>query len=174
MNQVIEPYNPQWPDMFQQISDFLKLHLRKHIRIEHVGSTSIPHMDAKPIIDIDIEISSERNLPGIIQDLADIGYTHVGDMGIPGREAFKRHKAGSTVLDKIDHHLYVCTSSNDEYIRHIRFRDTLRENETLANEYKAIKHEILNKVGYENRAAYVEMKENQYKDFFEKVLFVKE
>lgn len=70
----------------------------------------------------------------------------------------------------ISHHLYVCDSNNLEYLRLILFRDRLRTDRLLREEYIAIKNEILEKVGSTNVKGYVETKENNYKDLFSKVL----
>ncbi|MEN8907717.1 MAG: GrpB family protein [Clostridiales bacterium] len=147
-----------------------KQNLTKYIRIEHIGSTSIPDMAAKPIIDIDIEISSIDVFNTIKNELEKIGYIHKGNQGIDGREVFKRTKTKKCILDEIDHHLYVCASGNQEYKNHLLFRDKLKSNKALVAEYKNIKYEILEKVGAFNRKGYVEMKENNYKDFFNSVL----
>ena len=74
------------------------------------------------------------------------------------------------ILDNIDHHLYMCSIDNEEYKRHILFRDYLRSHDEAHNRYNQIKEEILAKVGPENRAGYVQMKEENYRDFFEDVI----
>lgn len=68
MNKVISTYNKERVSMFQDISDFLKQNIDKYIRIAHVGSTSIPGMDAKPTIDIDIVLSNKEKLVIIALD----------------------------------------------------------------------------------------------------------
>jgi len=99
-----------------------------------------------------------------------IGYIHWGDQGIQGREAFSRGESKGSILDHTPHHLYVCTSDNPEYRRHIRFRDTLRAEPLLREEYESIKYEILQRVGRNNRQGYVEMKERDSSEFFNRVL----
>ena len=163
---VVEKYNPKWAEQFLFIKDYLTKNITEYISIEHVGSTSIPGMNAKPIIDIDIVVEDTDQFLRLKEELAKIGYVHEGDRGIPGREAFDNEN----VPIDIDHHLYVCTKDNAELLRHIKFRDRLRSNQELVDEYNKIKEEILSKVGKDNRAGYVEMKEKDYKYFFEKVL----
>ncbi len=155
--------------MFNQLSDYIKDRVESYIRIEHVGSTSIPGMDAKPIIDLVIEVSP-FDFNNIKIELENIGYIHNGDQGIDGREVFNRLGNNKSILDVISHHLYVCESNNSEYLRLILFRDRLRTHRLLREEYMTIKYEILEKVGSTNRKGYVEMKENNYRDFFSKVL----
>ena len=140
-------------------------------QVQHVGSTSIPGMKAKPIIDIDVGLEKWDDFENTKSALASIGYEHEGDKGITGREAFCRNgKAHNEILDSIDHHLYICSFDNDEYKRHIRFRDYLRNHDEARDRYNHIKEEILAKVGPENRAGYVQMKEDNYRDFFEEII----
>ena len=163
---VVEKYNPKWVEQFRVLKEFLEKNTTEYISIEHVGSTSISGMNAKPIIDIDIVVEDASQFQRLKEELSKIGYVHEGDRGIPGREAFDHE---NVPLD-IDHHLYVCVKDNAELLRHLKFRDKLRSSPELVNEYNKIKEEILAKVGADNRAGYVQMKEKEYKWFFEKVL----
>lgn len=163
---VVEKYNPNWVNQFSVLKEFLAKNTTEYISIEHVGSTSIPGMNAKPIIDIDIIVEDAAQFQKLKEELLKIGYVHEGDRGIPGREAFDHEK----VSVGIDHHLYVCVKDNAELLRHLKFRDKLRSSPELVNEYNKIKEEILAKVGADNRAGYVQMKETDYKWFFDKVL----
>lgn len=163
---VVEKYNPKWVEQFQTLKEFLEKYSTEYISIEHVGITSIPGMNAKPIIDIDIVVENTAQFLRLKDELEKIGYVHEGDRGISGREAFDHEK----VSVGIDHHLYVCVKDNAELKRHLKFRDKLRANPELVNEYNKIKEEILARVGNDNRAGYVQMKEEEYKWFFEKVL----
>lgn len=102
---VVEPYNKAWKQDFQNIKEELTSALGDlALRIEHVGSTSVEGLSAKPIIDIDVVIEDRNLLNSVIGALAKIGYIHEGDLGIAGREAFKYE--GKEHLRK--HHLYVC------------------------------------------------------------------
>ena len=163
---VVEKYNPKWVEQFRVLKEFLEKNTTEYISIEHVGSTSIPGMNAKPIIDIDIIVEDAAQFQKLKLELLKIGYVHEGDRGIPGRETFDHEK----VSVGIDHHLYVCVKDNAELLRHLKFRDKLRSSPELVNEYNKIKEEILAKVGADNRAGYVQMKETDYKWFFDKVL----
>ena len=163
---VVEKYNPKWVEQFLVLKEFLEKNTTEYISIEHVGSTSISGMNAKPILDIDIVVEDASQFQRLKEELSKIGYVHEGDRGIPGREAFDHEN----VPLNIDHHLYVCVKDNAELLRHLKFRDKLRSSPELVNEYNKIKEEILAKVGADNRAGYVQMKEKEYKWFFEKVL----
>lgn len=105
-----EKYTSQWCEDFES----LKFEIERGLtglnpHIEHVGSTSVPHLDSKPIIDLDIIYESESEFKLLKARLTSIGYRHNGDQGIENREVFKRDKKdGHPVLDSIPHHLYVC------------------------------------------------------------------
>ena len=107
------------------------------IGIEHVGSTSVEGLSAKPIIDIDVVIEDYTVLEEVVSALGAIGYRHEGDLGIPGREAFKYD--GKDHLRK--HHLYVCPADSPELKRHVSFRDYLRTHSDAVREYSHIKEE---------------------------------
>jgi GrpB-like predicted nucleotidyltransferase (UPF0157 family) len=133
---IVLPYDEAWKTAFEAIKAEIESALGELILgIEHVGSTSVEGMSAKPCIDLDVIIKDDSMLDVVIERLAGIGYIHEGDLGIKGREAFK-------YTDKphlMAHHLYVCTESSDELRRHIVFRDFLRNNPDAAKRYSAIK-----------------------------------
>ena len=135
---VVEPYNEEWKSDFIAIRDELDTVLKDIVlRIEHVGSTSVEGLSAKPVIDVDVVIKDTTVLPDVISALQTIGYFHEGDLGIPGREAFKYE--GKEHLRK--HHLYVCSQDSEELKRHVTFRDYLRSNPDAVEEYSKIKEE---------------------------------
>nr|MCR5695084.1 GrpB family protein [Clostridia bacterium] len=87
---VVLPYDEQWKQDFLMIKNELISALGQlAMRIEHVGSTSVEGLSAKPIIDIDVVIKDYTVLEEVISALGAIGYRHEGDLGIAGREAFK-------------------------------------------------------------------------------------
>lgn len=140
---TVVPYDPKWADEFKKIkNELLPVIGDNAISIEHVGSTSVEGLWAKPVIDIDIVIDNE-NLPVIIKKLADIGYYHKGDMGISGREAFGYNDDEKSHLMK--HHLYVCQKDNAELKRHMALRDFLRNNCEYREKYGNIKREMAKK-----------------------------
>ena len=168
---VVVEYVKEWTQDFLKIKTELQKAITVMSNIQHVGSTSIPGMKAKPIIDIDVGLEKWSDFEAVKRALASIGYEHEGDKGITGREVFCRDgKVHNEILDGIDHHLYVCSVDNEEYKRHILFRDYLRNHDEARDRYNQIKEEILAKVGSENRAGYVQMKEENYRDFFEDVI----
>jgi GrpB-like predicted nucleotidyltransferase (UPF0157 family) len=138
---TVEPYNPKWVEEFERIkSEILPLISDCIISFEHVGSTSVVGMHAKPVIDIDI-IIDEGMLPVIIEKLAAIGYDHRGDLGIKGREAFGYKDEDKANLMK--HHLYVCCKDNAELRQHLALRDHLRKDPEYCEKYSNIKIEMV-------------------------------
>lgn len=135
---VVLPYDEQWKKDFHNIKAELTGALGKFaLRIEHVGSTSVQGLSAKPIIDIDVVIKDYTVLREVVCALEKIGYRHEGNLGIVGREAFKYD--GKEHLRK--HHLYVCPEDSPELKRHIAFRDYLQTHPDAMREYSHIKEE---------------------------------
>lgn len=134
--QIVE-YNPSWVSMFEMIWNSVTPVLTDIVvSIEHVGSTSVPGLAAKPIIDIDVVVSSNAEVLIAIPRLESIGYVHQGDLGISGREAFiPPHGLPA-------HHLYVCETNNAELKRHILFRDYLRNHPREAKKYGELKQDL--------------------------------
>ena len=134
---VVEKWNPKWKDEFERIADSLGEDvIYNSVKIEHVGSTSVEGLSAKPIIDLDIVIENDK-FEIIKRLLNDKGYKHEGDLGIEGREAFSY--SGKEEL--MTHHLYVCTKDSEELFKHITFRDFLKNNSALASEYSKVKEQ---------------------------------
>ena len=114
-------YNPDWPAWFLEIEHYLRPRLAGCLGIEHVGSTSVVGMAAKPIIDI---VMADGSMGGMIASVERAGYVHQGDLGITGREAFQ---ASHEVTRRLPpHHLYACEASSSELLKHLSFRQYLR------------------------------------------------
>ena len=135
---VVMPYDERWAQDFEAIASEIRDSLGELVlAIEHVGSTSVPGLCAKPIIDIDIVIRDYASFGAVVSALKAIGYHHEGDLGIAGREAFGYD--GKEHLRR--HHLYVCPQDSPELKRHIAFRDYLRAHPDAAQVYGRIKEE---------------------------------
>ncbi len=133
---VVVPYDETWTSAFEEIKKEIESAVGDLIiGIEHVGSTSVEGLSAKPIIDIDIVIKDYSIFDAVVNKLNTIGYIHEGNLGIKHREAFK-------YLDKPHlqrHHLYVCPQQSEELFRHITFRDFLRSNPEAVKRYSTVK-----------------------------------
>lgn len=143
----IVQYSPEWATVFGDLKRVLEACLGKlGLAVEHVGSTAVPGLAAKPIIDLDIVIGSREQLPTVIASLSRLGYFYQGDKGVPGREAFGR--GGDDVPRDGSgrrwpgHHLYVCAKDSAELGRHLAFRDFLRANPKVAAEYAMLKRRL--------------------------------
>ena len=135
---IVLPYDKAWKADFEKIRAEIENAAGDLIdRIEHVGSTSVEGMKAKPIIDIDVVIRDHSVFEALVRRLNMIGYEHEGDLGIKGREAFCY--TGKEHLQK--RHLYVCPADSPELRRHIVFRDHLRSHPDVALRYSAVKEQ---------------------------------
>jgi len=145
---AIREYDRTWPDHFAKLAARVNTALGHLVsRIEHIGSTAVPGLAAKPIIDFDVVLESQADLPEAIRRLAMLGYVHEGDLGIRGREAF------FSPTDEARHHLYVLVAEAPELRRHIVFRDALRADPALRDAYTALKRSLAKKHS-EDRVAY--------------------
>ena len=133
---VVLPYDETWKAEFEKIKTEIEGALGELIiGVEHVGSTAVEGMSAKPCIDLDVIIEDYSDFDSVVTRLEKIGYIHEGDLGIKGREAFKyAHKP-----DLMTHHLYVCAQDSEELHRHITFRNFLRSHSEAVEKYSAIK-----------------------------------
>ena len=162
---ILSDYNPAWKDAFHAFARIYGDALGDLItRIEHVGSTAIVGIAAKPIIDIDLVMADYSKLPAISAKLAALGYRHNGDQGIPQREAFNRldDKAPWTGENRawLAHNLYLCPEDSRELWRHVTFRDYLNQHEAARLEYERIKRDIEARAGGD-RKVYAGIKENE-------------
>ena len=133
---TVMPYDSVWKSAFEEIRSEIKNALGDLIvGIEHVGSTSVEGMSAKPCIDLDVIIKDYSVFDEVVGKLASIGYIHEGNLGIEDREAFKY----SDKPHLMTHHLYVCPQDSAELHRHIMFRDFLRSNPEAAEKYSRVK-----------------------------------
>lgn len=144
---IIEDYDPHWPEQFVLLRSRIVPVLGALVTaIEHVGSTAVPGLAAKPIIDIDVVLHSAASLPEAIRRLGTLGYEHRGDLGVPGREAFRRPP------NDVPHHLYVHGPDSREFLRHITFRNYMRANPEDAQAYERLKRMLAQKYRHERES----------------------
>lgn len=101
--------------------------------IHHIGSTAVPGLAAKPVIDILMEVSSLDALDTLSEKMIGIGYVRRGELGILGRRYFSKGDEDRT------HHLHAFASNDTNLVRHLAFRDYLRANPMIAKEYGELK-----------------------------------
>ena len=133
---IVLPYDEKWKIDFEKIKSELENSIGDLIvGIEHVGSTSVEGLSAKPCIDIDVVIKDYAVFDEVVSRLESIGYIYEGNLGIEEREAFKY----SDKPHLQTHHLYVCPQDSKELFHHITFRNYLRNNPEAIKKYSAIK-----------------------------------
>lgn len=149
---VVVDYDASWLALFEELARPVRAALA-HLGagVEHVGSTAVPGLAAKPVVDIDVVVPSPADVPAAIEGLRTLGYVHQGDKGIAGREAFLWSP------DSVPHHLYVVAADSQPLADHLAFRDYLRRNPEAAREYAALKRALAERHG-EDRLGYTNAK----------------
>jgi GrpB-like predicted nucleotidyltransferase (UPF0157 family) len=132
---VVVDYDPSWASWFEQLCSRLRTVLGDDAKIDHVGSTSVPGLAAKPIIDLDVVVPSDEAVRPVVEQLESIGYRWRGDLGVLGREAFAPPADAGLPL----HHLYVVVEDNRAHQDHWLLRDLLRADPTSRARYAALK-----------------------------------
>ena len=123
-------YDPEWPEIYRGISAAIEPSVCDlPAAVEHVGSTAVPGLIAKPIIDVTVAVAAPELVGRAIERLSTLGYSHQGNGGIPGREMFEQ-PPGSLV-----HHLYLVVTGSKPYLDHVLLRDYLRNHPAAAAQY---------------------------------------
>lgn len=143
----LSEYDERWPSWFERIRHALP----EGLVAEHVGSTSVPGLLAKPIVDVDVVIESADSVAGVLALLEAAGWAHEGDRGIPGREAFESRP------DLPPHHLYLVVRGSAPHRDHTDLRDHLRASTEDAVRYSDVKRSLAHLLPHD-RAAYTEGK----------------
>ena len=132
------PYDNKWVSDFETLREQLSIALAGlDVTIEHVGSTAVPGLSAKPVIDIDVVRGVYPSIADIAARLEAIGYRSRGQLGISGREAFR-----APPDTRVRHHLYVCASDSLALKNHRLLRDRLRRDAGARDRYGKIKAEL--------------------------------
>jgi len=161
---VLSPYNPQWVTLFQDerkrisaVSDDIL------IEIEHVGSTSVEGLIAKPIIDIAATYKDEGKIEDLIQKIESLGYEYVKDAGISDRIYFSKRKKGISY-----YHLHIYLQDSINYQKQIAFRVYLRKHPKARDEYGELKKKLYEQY-QDDRVKYTEEKTEFILDILSKV-----
>ena len=134
---VVVPYDPRWPEVFDALRDRADAALAGIAHVtEHVGSTAVPGLDAKPIVDLDVVVPDAAGAGPAVAALAAAGWEHEGDLGIAGREAFR------PPADTVYHHLYVVVAGRPAHRDHVDLRDFLRAHPDEAARYGELKRAL--------------------------------
>jgi len=131
---VVE-YSPAWAEAFKQERELLHNTVGSAgIAIEHVGSTSVPGLSAKPVLDIALGLPASADTDSVARKLTQIGYEDRGENGIPGRRFMRRGRP--TLV-----HLHIVAYGGELWQNHLLFRDRLRTSNVLRDRYAALKTE---------------------------------
>ena len=149
----LHSYNPIWSAAYETEADALKkIFGNSLIQIEHIGSTAIPGIKAKPIIDILISVNRIGVAEEMIPEMEALSYEHRGEFGIPGRRYFRKFTNGER-----SHHVHIYQSGHKAITRYLDFRDYLRIHPDRAQAYSQLKEELA--VNFrDDRAMYSESK----------------
>ena len=134
---VVVDYDAEWPRRFEEVrARVWPAVLDVADRIEHVGSTSVPGLAAKPIIDMTVVVSTRGDVPPVIERLARLRYRHRGNLCVDDREAF------DNPADLPKHNLYVCPEGTIGIVNQVAVRDFLRANADAARRYAELKKRL--------------------------------
>jgi len=147
-------HNPKWAEYFSKEKELLfKILGEKIVDLRHIGSTSIPGIPAKPILDILAAVKTLADVEAFTQNLNKVGYEDKGDGGVPGRRFFVKGGEAKRI-----HHLKFCEMNSFFWKSHLAFCDYLKRHPDAAKEYSALKRGLADKFP-NDRGAYTAGKE---------------
>jgi GrpB-like predicted nucleotidyltransferase (UPF0157 family) len=157
----IVAYDPQWPARFEHEQDLLNDAIKTWITggIHHIGSTAVPSLAAKPIIDILVGVEDLAVSRGCFEPLAELEYLYAPYRSKEMHWFCKPHPNRRT------HHLHLVPTASSRFRDELAFRDSLRANPEIAMEYAALKHGLADRFP-QDREAYTDAKA----DFIHRVL----
>ena len=136
---LVIPYDPAWPGEFAQESAAIAAALGElHIAIHHIGSTSIPGMHAKPIIDMIAVVTKIEDVDARNAQLETLRYIPMGEFGIPGRRFFRKDNSAGFRT----HHIHAFQTGSPQIERHLAFRDFLKAHKDYARQYADLKQRL--------------------------------
>jgi GrpB-like predicted nucleotidyltransferase (UPF0157 family) len=151
---VVTPYDPRWPELFVESADEIRRAIGTSILgVHHVGSTSVPGLCAKPILDILVSVSDLEVALSLEPALRAIGYEFRPDEAIRDRRFFRRPCGGACRT----HHLSLAEPNSRHHTATLAFRDILRDQPHLAAEYAHLKLSLAKRFS-RNRPAYIDAK----------------
>ncbi|HDX9489613.1 hypothetical protein CN300_23060 [Bacillus thuringiensis] len=141
---VVVPHENHWSEKFQMEAERLKTAMPETVKIHHIGSTSVPGLAAKPIIDMIMEVESIERVDRWNERFIELGYIVKGENGISGRRFFIHGTE-----EKRSYHLHVFEKGNPEIVRHLAFRDYMMAHCEEAEAYATLKKELAEKYTYD-------------------------
>jgi GrpB-like predicted nucleotidyltransferase (UPF0157 family) len=136
---IVVPYDARWPAVFEWVAREVKEALGQNVQaIHHIGSTSIPGIHAKPIIDMLPVVKNLTSVDDCADNLRRLGYEVMGEFGIDGRRYFRRDNPAGVRTD----HVHAFAADSPHVLRHLAFRDYLRAHPDVAQEYSQLKQRL--------------------------------
>lgn len=161
MKVEVVPHRPNWQDKFKLEAENIKVALGRNIvEIHHIGSTAIPDIYAKPIIDFLVEVEDILTVDDRNESMENLGYEVKGEFGIKGRRYFRKDDSSG----KRQYQIHTFEQGSEEVRRHLAFRDYLVSHKEKAKEYSDLKCRLAEKYPY-NSKAYMDGKD----DFIKKI-----
>lgn len=138
MRVIVTEYQPAWVEQFEEEAQALKQILKENcLKVEHIGSTSVPNLAAKPIIDFLVIVEEIEKVDLLQGEFERIGYEYMGEFGLSGRRYLRKSPIKRT------HHVHIYQFDNtQEILRHLAFRNYLRENPAIATTYGTLKKQL--------------------------------
>jgi GrpB-like predicted nucleotidyltransferase (UPF0157 family) len=149
---LVLEYDPQWPTLFKKEKEAILAALgRRLLMVEHIGSTAVPGLAAKPVIDIAVGIQSLAESPILIPCIESLGYIYdpILEQLVPERRFFWK---GTPKVHT--YHLHLAEPDHPVLLRPLRFRDYLRRHPDVAEKYGLLKRELAKRCG-QDMDAYV-------------------
>lgn len=162
----VVPHNPQWQQAFNTESQSIASIIdRNLVLIHHIGSTAIPHIYAKPIIDILVEVKEINLVTKKTSAMIALGYEAMGEFGLIGRRYFRKENS----LGIRTHHVHIYETNSSEIKRHLAFRDYMIAHPQAAEQYSLLKQELAKKYP-DNIESYMDGKNDFIKRIEKKAL----
>jgi GrpB-like predicted nucleotidyltransferase (UPF0157 family) len=134
----VVPHDPRWRELFEEEADQLDaIFGAEVVAIHHIGSTAIPNISAKPIIDILVEVQRIERIDAFNREMIERGYLPKGEFGISGRRFFIKGDE-----EQRSHHIHIFQAGNPEMERHLAFRDYMIAHPEEAEAYSLLKQEL--------------------------------
>lgn len=162
----VVPHNPNWRDEFVAESSRVAMALEAVVAVHHIGSTSIPKIYAKPVIDLLVEVSDINQVDRCNAAMQALGYEVMGEYGIPGRRYFRKdNKAGQRT-----HHVHVFKAASPHVERHLAFRDYMIAHPEAAQQYSELKQALMRKLQPTDIEGYMDGKDSFIKEMEQRAM----